>query len=432
MSDGPIIKINGQEGWKGNPINPGDVFEIGVGEYTLRIKNLVGERDKPITFTNKGKISTTLAENPFVDCQWIIIDGSGMWSEEDKQIYMSQMARGDISGIPFGFQFRGKIRFWNKSLGLVVRFCHFVGYDASGVHAHAGEFPAWEMTDILVEYNYFEAISEMTYVGDWEGNNAEYQMERIEICYNVAHACMGGYQLRGAKTPQDGLIHHNWAFDCINGPNEWGHIDVGANCAARVFNNWLEGGTGFLMNISYQCRKDVEVFNNVVVFGKAYENRKSAFRQGSDDGGTIRIYNNTIVGGEAFGLDVTSKHSQTVAFNNIIVGAAKAIDMGSSPSENFHHNLTEEAGFVGEKDFHLLSTSPAIGAATLEGIPEEDFDGNIRKSADIGAFEFITIDIPPEPEPDPTLPDDSLTAIRDDLMDIVNRLGDVIGESDQP
>jgi len=123
-----------------------------------------------------------------------------------------------------------------------------------------------------------------------------------------------------------------------------------------------------------------------------------------DSGDNTLIYNNTIYG------SVTGIHVGnliTVVFkNNVVVGNTDDYYVfGTQTTTGSSNNITEDDDmpgdtattqnlltefFVSATDFHLRSTSDAIGAGTsLSGTFTTDIDGDTRSSWDIGADEYI-------------------------------------------
>ncbi len=84
--------------------------------------------------------------------------------------------------------------------------------------------------------------------------------------------------------------------------------------------------------------------------------------------------------------------NSNVTIENNVTTAGSIIDNSSGTSES--SNITNASGSalfnnVGGNDYHLVANSPAIGAATSNGAPPKDIEGNSRSGRiDAGAYEF--------------------------------------------
>jgi hypothetical protein len=135
--------------------------------------------------------------------------------------------------------------------------------------------------------------------------------------------------------------------------------------------------------------------------------------------GTISITNNTIAGNSSFltygagGLEVSPGSTQANISNNIFWGNTGGDDLvvligggggasliqndystlGDTPPPPANGNLNIDPNFSGSTDFHLLPTSPLLGAGTLTpagGLPTIDIEGHPRSYnnlVDMGAYE---------------------------------------------
>ncbi len=220
----------------------------------------------------------------------------------------------------------------------------------------------------------------------------------IEIAYNDIHHQTGG---RGVQIYGDTgthinnvRVHHNLIHDIA--------LD------GIVFSQ--DSGTG--------C----QAYNNVI-YRTAVAELRGPFADIGTNGGCIRfvsnylvadVYNNTLAEC-AVDNDLESgafrfQGAVSVTLRNNIVTGKYFVNMGSMPQTlASSNNLWFGAGGppswdtgaisvdplfadAAHRNYHLTSTSPAIGAgvSTVNGIVSDDFDGNPRAPAyDVGAYQFV-------------------------------------------
>jgi hypothetical protein len=157
------------------------------------------------------------------------------------------------------------------------------------------------------------------------------------------------------------------------------------------------------------------VYGNTTIGSNGYA---GGGRMISDDTGAIYVTNNTVAEnnlianlGFSGGLELVSTQSKPIdVSNNILWGNTKTdLDLANNPAaalvDNDYGNLAEAFGasiigslsvdpqFSGSSDFHLLPSSPLLGAGTLTptgGLPTIDVEGHPRSYAglvDMGAYE---------------------------------------------
>jgi hypothetical protein len=108
------------------------------------------------------------------------------------------------------------------------------------------------------------------------------------------------------------------------------------------------------------------------------------------------IYNNTIVDNGSVSIKADGGASNTTIQNNICwSNGTDPISVGGS-GNTISNNLISNPSFVNKagKDYHIQLGSSAIGgAADQSAIFTDDFDRVTRSSWDIGAYEFVAVDV---------------------------------------
>lgn len=165
-----------------------------------------------------------------------------------------------------------------------------------------------------------------------------------------------------------------------------------------AYNNISFNNSGFGIQL-WHYPSNVAIFNNTI-----FNNASGGIVLGTDTSGVtvdyITVANNIVVnnGGEGVseqGAADSSTGTHNIYKNNLVEG-------NSGGSFSLQNGLTATSTvaaspqFVNDTgnasgDYHLLSTSPAIGAGIASGAPSTDFDGNPRPQSgvvDIGAYQY--------------------------------------------
>ena len=167
-----------------------------------------------------------------------------------------------------------------------------------------------------------------------------------------------------------------------------------------AYNNISFNNSGFGIQLWHQP-SNIALVNNTI-----FNNASGGIVLGTDNTGFtvdyITVSNNIIVNNSGVGVSEQGASSSSTGIHNVYTNDLVYGNSGGSFS--LQNGLTATAtissrpDFVddtGDKtgDYHLQSTSPAIGAATSNGAPTTDFEGNARPqngSYDIGSYEYVS------------------------------------------
>ena len=150
-----------------------------------------------------------------------------------------------------------------------------------------------------------------------------------------------------------------------------------------------------------------DIFNNVVIRpGRTGPLAGNGIAAGNSSGAAVaapKIYNNTIVGAEGYGIKVGPDSSSGFIRDNIVVDSVDGA-IGAPGSVSQINNLvgaSAKAMFIdaARLDFRLQAASPARNSGS-SSFPATDYDGIARpqdSAADVGAFEFHLSDVQPMP-----------------------------------
>lgn len=273
-------------------------------------------------------------------------------------------------------------------------------YNANSGSPKVGEaLSTGNCEDVYVIGNYVDS--------NYEGISAGYGANRITIAYNeVVNAAPGVYLDAGGQNLQDFWIYGNY----LHGKNG---IALGTECP----DYYTTGGS----------LKNVYIYNNIIA-STTYHGIGNISGGASSIKQNIQIINNTIdVPGYAFACWVPATHAwqDVIIRNNIMKAGAAAIRIsgGEQPASeltidhNFWVTTSELYGtdYKGPNadpkwvnpsggDYHLQSTSTAIGAGSIVGAPSVDYGGVLRGTdIDIGAFEYGAAVLCYVSHPNPTL-----------------------------
>ncbi|PWT97797.1 MAG: hypothetical protein C5B52_13200 [Bacteroidetes bacterium] len=265
----------------------------------------------------------------------------------------------------------------------------------------------------------------MTYTFTCNGTSVTQEPEHINNMkvYNNLLERTGWDGIQCSVTPVGLEIHDNIirSYGTLNVTTQQTGIIVGGASTGKVYNNYLDGGTGG--GIMIVGVGTVQVFNNVIA-NVGYDGT-SLGQDGIlvDDrpnpdpypGLRVEVINNTIVSPKRRGVvlynDYGTIGANNLFLNNIIVNpGAQYMDISPGVTSQQTNNLLKptvaEALFVNaaSKDYHLQATSPAVDAgmnASVYGV-SVDIEGNGRPSGaayDIGAYELGGTPPPPNVPP---------------------------------
>lgn len=223
------------------------------------------------------------------------------------------------------------------------------------------------------------------------------RLSNLNVYENTAVHWGAGICLKNSNS----IIENSWIHD-NSIPGEGAGVALSySNVTIRntQFDNNVcdqRAGALFMSHSTAHC-ENLIVYSNSAIIGAAFSledselhlmNSTVTMNTGSvawlySDGVTFNVTNSILWNENSDELDL-------VGSNHIININYSIIEGGYSGTNNLDINPL----FVnpGAFDFHLSSSSPAIGAGTSTGIPATDFDGNPRPSPngslpDIGAFE---------------------------------------------
>jgi len=223
---------------------------------------------------------------------------------------------------------------------------------------------------------------------------------------------------------ENNSVRYIWTTDWVN--NDCKIVDndilVEINCRSYshplIRNNKFIGGQIQCNEYSYPLIENniisEDTFSGITIWSHAhpkiinntiYNCGQSGISGPYDADGAVEIMNN-IICGNTKGISNISSNS-TISYNlfwdnkegnfdNISIqsiGELIALN-ANGDSSDIYYNIQEDPSFVDSDngDFHLSDYSRCIGAGTLDGISETDFDGNPRPNPvgskpDIGAYE---------------------------------------------
>lgn len=377
------------------PLTPGAIVALQNGTYSrLDIQDVDGgypngSLHNPIVFTNIGG--------------QVLIEPDGV---QDINLRRNQGIEIDGSGhgpTPYGFLCQQRVHSYDDSTGLTI---HDIRCDirrdtqAIMVKNEGGgdrESNDLEIYDCDVITSVAQSASAF-YIGKSDGT---IPMRRINIHHNTIDGTGEGIQLSG--TEEDCTVHHNVIRDinqdqpgtlagCITLNPGSGDVNP-----VLVYNNDMEDSEGYGIYVDAACG-GAEIYNNRIVnTGHTKATAPDAIDVDTHD--TVEVSYNTIVTAGGYGLDVCGGCPNVEAWCNIILACGTgSIDQGGSPGGNFYDNDTQEEGHTPDnydfvnpvtRDYHILVTSPAVGAGVAPA-PTDDLDDVVRgEPADLGCYEYV-------------------------------------------
>jgi len=407
-----------------NIVNPGDTVLVRGGTYSERVTlTKSGTSAAWITFKNYQ------GETPVIDGSGITISGydSGLF---------------DISSASFitldGFTVRDSNHCGisvHRSHHVTIKNCHTLYTAACGIRSdNKDSYASPTPNNIIIDNNWVqysrqtadqEAIS-ICRTADFQITNNLVDSTNPYIGIDCKESCYNGiiaYNEVYTKSSGSIYIDAHSTYPCYN-------IDI--------FNNYIHGQYGIKVG-SEDGRAnvyDIGIYNNIVVTSsycyKYADVETSPYGQTLDN---IRFINNVFIttGGVAclrlyvVPAGYTNYYTNMVIRNNIFKGG-EAISLNNQPTSELtvDHNffctgtksdvygtnyLTGDPKFVSSTDYHLQSTSPAIGFGINTDYQSIDVDSNpVTKGTtiDIGADEYssnetVTKDSENNPPNKPTI-----------------------------
>ena len=413
-------------------VQPGDVVCIEGGNYPyLNLFNFRGSAEQPILFKNCGG--------------QVLIGGSS--TNYGIVMNNNQYFRFTGTGDPdykYGFKVDGQIKYLASGFAIATKSSDFeldhieITKVEAGVLAKTNpscDASTWQsnytMRNVSFHDFYIHGIEgEGFYIGhtslkvniNCNGSTQEvipHDIEHIRVYNNVLEST-GWDGIQVSRASKDCEIYNNRVIDygTVNKSSQQAGIIVGGESTGKVYNNWVEGGTG--SGIQVFGTGEVDVFNNVI---------KDAGEDAifCDDRSPLpvsaRFINNTIINPGRDGIRLYNDEGfDNVVCNNLIVSPGSLGDYGNTDrsylfvlngvdyAESTNHfasspNVVNFESFS-EGNFQITENSPALDAGTDVGQYgiDEDCLGNARpanSAYDIGAFESLS-GSSSEPESDST------------------------------
>ena len=403
----------------GNNLNvqPGDVICIQAGNYPyLNLFNFKGTADQPLLFKNCGG--------------QVRIGGSeinyGIVMNNNR--YFRFTGTGS-SNYTYGFRVDGQTKFLSSGFGVGNKSSDFkldhveitkVGAGVLAKTSPSCDPSTWNgnyvMRNVKFHDFYIHNIKgEGFYIGHTSlkvkltcNNTTQevvpHDIKNIRVYDNIIeHAGWDGIQV--SRASENCEIYNNRVYDygTENKSSQQGGILVGGASTGKVYNNWVEKGTG--SGIQVFGTGQVTVYNNVVV--EAGEDAVFCDDR-SPHPLSLRLINNTLVAPVRDGVRLYSDEGiNHVIQNNLIVAPGSLGDYGNrsylfilnngvdyDAITNYFAPTTADAGFVDATadDFQLRASSAAVNKgsdASQYGITT-DYRGAPRPRGgayDIGAYE---------------------------------------------
>ncbi len=258
-----------------------------------------------------------------------------------------------------------------------------------------------------------EGLSHQTYETLSLVNVSGFEIKNNKLYQNNAESIDAKDGSSNGRIYHNDISRHQSAGIYIDAWNRTSHdIEIFSN----IIHDGRDSGRGIALAVENGgSLKNVKAFNNVIYRNAATGMDISWYSKGPVDNILITgntIYNNGQVNDWGGGISVDYNSATNVIIRNNIVSknnhySIRVRDAGAVVD----HNLID--GYIGEQyetrdsyniegdpqfvnpanaDFHLKSTSPAIGMGSSDSAPVTDFDGNSRPTGagyDIGAFEYI-------------------------------------------
>lgn len=424
-------------------ISAGDVFCIEAGVYDFfRFFDFQGEADNPLIFKNCGGLVEINADNysgiQFAGSQYVRLTGTG----NDDMEYGIKIASSPNSGLSIS----------RLSTDFEIDHVEITNTGFAGIVAktdpECDDESAWRgnfvLTNLDLHDNYIHDNNEGE--GFYIGYTGSYEQGKEKTCNGETDTLYGHllkhvkiYNNRVVNISWDGIQVSNTTEDCEvynNYIENYGTADedvqnegivLGSGTAARVYNNYIDGGTGH--GIQNFGLGPVYIYNNIVLDAGErgiYNDRKHAVEPAEP----YMIANNTVIDPAEHGIfynngqnSVESTHEY---YNNLVVNPGVYEELAGLGShwtdadsdsyisaqtraakeeaviENNYYTLDiQEAGFIDpvHADYRLEENSPAVDSG-IDLSAELGYDFDISHyerdgQFDIGAFEHGSSDAHP-------------------------------------
>ena len=416
-------------------VKPGDVVCVQAGQYDyLNLFNFQGNADAPITIKNcGGQVRIGNSSTNY-----------GIVMNNNRYIHFT----GTGSNDQYGFKVDGGSRYLASGFGASGRSSDFTLDHIEITKVEAGvlaktsptcDASTWRenftMRNVKFHDFYIHDIKgEGFYIGHTsfkvnvtcDGTSREVEPHRIENLrvYNnrIENAGWDGIQVAQASSNCEIYDNRVYNYGTANKSSQQGGILVGGNSTGKVYNNWVEKGTG--SGIQVFGTGTITVYNNVVL--EAGEDAIFVDDR-SPSPMSVRFINNTLVNPGRDGIRLyNDEATDNIVYNNLVVSPGSLGDYSNTTTAylfagngvkvakatNHFAATVASVNFEDQAhdEFQLSDDSPAINQGTnvsQYGITE-DLEGNARPANgayDIGAFEAVLETIPtpePTPEPEPT------------------------------
>lgn len=337
-----------------------------------------GEMGNPITFKAYGIGSRPIFSNPGdgtnwavavkVDASWVIVEDMLLRDAHDEGLYISQGSDHNVVQ---------NIEAYNVGIGTTI----------VGQHN-------------LITHNYFH---DLHMIKNTPGGDDDYGALAVsisnsynEISYNRMINCIApsydygkdGGAVEWWSNADNNYVHHNWAI------NNDGFLEVGGGSAINslvAYNVSINNGKFSRIHLNGKFASTVENFrieNNTIIENVINSSGWAVFGfDGDPQANTLLVRNNILYVG--YFVAISNKSSFTHEHNIYYVSNGTALGFTLGIKEQITDPLFVN---LGEQDFHLLPTSPAINAGTDLGF-SLDFENlpvplPVGTPPDLGAYEY--------------------------------------------
>jgi parallel beta-helix repeat protein len=342
-------------------LKPGDKLYIRAGTYTERIDlqgpNITGTAGSYIT------IAGYPGEKPTIRYS----DGTGdygvikAWGNRGWLVFDNLILDGALSGNRTGWQIRG------GNHDFILRNLEIKNFRFNGIYVEANNIQI-----VNCKIHHQASVDANRWYGIYFHHGANGVIEDNEIYNNPGggiHAYPG--------TISNLIIRGNRIYN----NNTMTTSSVGG---IIVFRGSTSGVT--------QTVSGVQIYNNLVYKNSIYGGTAGAIRVSSGSVGT-KIWNNTVYGNKGWGISIeVNSTTDTVVQNNIVFANTSGQVTNTGTRTILNANLTTDPRFVNASagDFSLQLSSPAIDKGVLLSLVKVDirkYPRPKRLGQDIGAYE---------------------------------------------